>query len=76
MCYAGTKKYYILQLAQRPGALRDFLSFLGPEDDFARLEYLKKFAGTAPGLPEAPTPESKGLSMSKTTMRLLKARTH
>ena len=37
-------KYFILRLAQRPGALRDFLALLGPEDDIARFEYLKKSA--------------------------------
>ncbi|MDP3526929.1 MAG: pyridoxal-phosphate dependent enzyme, partial [Hoeflea sp.] len=44
MRYAGTKKYFVLRLAQRPGALRDFLNLLGPEDDIARFEYLKKSA--------------------------------
>ncbi|MEM5472633.1 threonine ammonia-lyase IlvA [Hoeflea sp. AS60] len=44
MRYAGTKKYFILRLPQRPGALRDLLSLLGPEDDIARFEYLKKSA--------------------------------
>ncbi|WP_299862911.1 threonine ammonia-lyase IlvA [uncultured Hoeflea sp.] len=44
MRHAGTKKYFILRLAQRPGALRDFLSLLGPDDDIARFEYLKKSA--------------------------------
>ncbi|MCY0095261.1 threonine ammonia-lyase IlvA [Hoeflea ulvae] len=44
MRYAGTKKYFILRLAQRPGALSDFLALLGPEDDIARFEYLKKSA--------------------------------
>jgi len=39
---AGLKKYFILRLPQRPGALRDFLATLGPEDDIARFEYLKK----------------------------------
>ncbi len=38
------KKYFILRLPQRPGALRDFLEMLGPEDDIARFEYLKKSA--------------------------------
>ncbi|MFV0293539.1 MAG: threonine ammonia-lyase IlvA [Paracoccus sp. (in: a-proteobacteria)] len=42
--YAGLKKYFILRLPQRPGALRDFLEMLGPEDDIARFEYLKKSA--------------------------------
>lgn len=42
--YAGLKKYFILRMPQRPGALREFLSMLGPEDDIARFEYLKKSA--------------------------------
>ncbi len=41
---AGLKKYYILRLPQRPGALREFLDMLGPDDDIARFEYLKKSA--------------------------------
>lgn len=42
--YSGLKKYYILRMPQRPGALRDFLEMLGPDDDIARFEYLKKSA--------------------------------
>ena len=42
--YSGVKKYFLLRLPQRPGALKDFLSILGPEDDIARFEYLKKSA--------------------------------
>lgn len=42
--YAGLKKYFILRMPQRPGALKDFLQILGPEDDIARFEYLKKSA--------------------------------
>jgi len=42
--YCGLKKYFILRLPQRPGALRDFLELLGPSDDIARFEYLKKSA--------------------------------
>ncbi len=42
--FAGLKKYFILRLPQRPGALKDFLGLLGPEDDIARFEYLKKSA--------------------------------
>ena len=42
--YAGVKKYIILRMPQRPGALREFLGMLGPEDDIARFEYLKKSA--------------------------------
>ncbi len=42
--YSGLKKYMILRLPQRPGALKEFLGMLGPEDDIARFEYLKKSA--------------------------------
>lgn len=42
--FAGLKKYIILRLPQRPGALKDFLNLLGPDDDIARFEYLKKSA--------------------------------
>jgi threonine dehydratase len=42
--YSGVKKYFLLRMPQRPGALRDFLETLGPEDDIARFEYLKKSA--------------------------------
>ena len=41
---SGIKKYLILRLPQRPGALKDFLALLGPDDDIARFEYLKKSA--------------------------------
>jgi threonine dehydratase len=40
--WQGLKKYFILRLPQRPGALRDFLDLLGPDDNIARFEYLKK----------------------------------
>ena len=42
--YSGVKKYLLLRLPQRPGALKEFLNILGPEDDIARFEYLKKSA--------------------------------
>lgn len=42
--FMGIKKYFILRMPQRPGALKEFLSFLGPDDDIARFEYLKKSA--------------------------------
>ena len=44
MRYQGLKKYFILRMPQRPGALKDFLGLLGPDDDIARFEYLKKSA--------------------------------
>ena len=42
--YSGLKKYFILRLPQRPGALRDFLDALGPNDNITRFEYMKKSA--------------------------------
>ncbi len=42
--FSGVKKYFILRLPQRPGALKEFLGILGPNDDIARFEYLKKSA--------------------------------
>ena len=44
MRFQGLKKYFIVRMPQRPGALRDFLAILGPHDDIARFEYLKKSA--------------------------------
>ncbi|MBU3031233.1 threonine ammonia-lyase IlvA [Paracoccus marinaquae] len=42
--FSGVKKYFVLRMPQRPGALRDFLQLLGPDDDITRFEYLKKSA--------------------------------
>ncbi|WP_050527140.1 threonine ammonia-lyase IlvA [Pseudorhodobacter aquimaris] len=42
--FLGLKKYFILRMPQRPGALKEFLMMLGPNDDIARFEYLKKSA--------------------------------
>ncbi len=42
--YEGLKKYFVFRFPQRPGALRDFLQLLGPDDDISRFEYLKKSA--------------------------------
>ena len=42
--YSGLKKYFILRMPQRPGALKEFLGILGPDDDICRFEYLKKSA--------------------------------
>ncbi len=44
MRFEGFKKYYVLRMPQRPGALKEFLGLLGPDDDIARFEYLKKSA--------------------------------
>ncbi|MEL6374664.1 MAG: pyridoxal-phosphate dependent enzyme, partial [Pseudomonadota bacterium] len=41
---SGLKRYYILRLPQRPGALREFLDLFGADDDITRFEYLKKSA--------------------------------
>ena len=40
--FAGLKHYFIVEFPQRAGALREFLSLLGPEDDIAHFEYIKK----------------------------------
>jgi len=42
MRYEGFRKYYILRLPQRSGSLKEFLSFLGPDMDIVRFEYLRK----------------------------------
>lgn len=42
--FEGLKKYFVFRFPQRPGALRNFLDLLGPEDDITRFEYLKKSA--------------------------------
>lgn len=42
--YEGLKKYFVFRFPQRPGALRSFLDLMGPDDDIARFEYLKKSA--------------------------------
>ena len=42
--FAGVKIYLILKMPQRPGALKEFLELLGPEEDITRFEYLKKTA--------------------------------
>ncbi len=61
MHFQGLKKYFILRLPQRPGALKDFLALLGPDQDIARFEYLKKsarnFGSVLIGI-EAGAPES------------------
>ena len=49
--YEWKKRYYLVKFPQRPGALKDFLEFLGPDDDIARFEYMKKSnRNTAPVL--------------------------
>lgn len=40
--FEGLKKYFIINFAQRAGALREFLDLLGNNDDIVRFEYLKK----------------------------------
>lgn len=43
LVYKGLKHYFILEFAQKPGQLRNFLdNALGPNDDIVRFEYLKK----------------------------------
>ena len=41
--YEGLKHYFLIQFAQRPGALKEFVnSVLGPHDDITRFEYIQK----------------------------------
>ncbi|KAA2241867.1 threonine ammonia-lyase IlvA [Chitinophaga agrisoli] len=42
LLYEGLKHYFIVRFAQRPGALKDFLAMLGPNDDITRFEYIQK----------------------------------
>src|SRR3546814_13775313 len=43
LIYEGLKHYFIIEFAQKPGQLRNFLNeVLGPDDDIVRFEYLKK----------------------------------
>ena len=41
--FEGLKHYFLISFAQRPGALKQFVNdVLGPHDDIARFEYMKK----------------------------------
>lgn len=41
--YEGLKHYFLISFAQRPGALKQFVSdVLGPTDDITRFEYMQK----------------------------------
>lgn len=41
--YEGLKHYFLISFAQRPGALKEFVSnILGPTDDITRFEYMQK----------------------------------
>ena len=41
--FEGLKHYFLIRFAQRPGALKQFVSeVLGPNDDITRFEYMKK----------------------------------
>ncbi|MGH1576091.1 threonine ammonia-lyase IlvA [Planktotalea sp.] len=66
--FAGLKKYFILRMPQRPGALKEFLGILGPDDDISRFEYLKKsarnFGSVLIGL-ETKKPESFDILLAK-----------
>lgn len=43
LVYQGRKHYFIIQFAQKPGELRNFVDkALGPTDDIVRFEYMKK----------------------------------
>ncbi|MGC4234308.1 MAG: threonine ammonia-lyase IlvA [Niabella sp.] len=41
--YEGLKHYFLINFAQRPGALKQFVNdVLGPDDDITRFEYMQK----------------------------------
>jgi threonine dehydratase len=41
--YEGLKHYFLINFAQRPGALKEFVTnILGPTDDITRFEYMQK----------------------------------
>lgn len=41
--YEGLKHYFLVNFAQRPGALKEFVNYvLGPADDITRFEYMQK----------------------------------
>lgn len=41
--YEGLKHYFLIRFAQRPGALKEFVTnVLGPADDITRFEYMQK----------------------------------
>jgi threonine dehydratase len=43
LVYQGRKHYFIIEFAQKPGQLRQFVDeALGPNDDIVRFEYIKK----------------------------------
>ena len=42
LLHEGLKHYFIIKFPQRAGALKDFLSVLGPHDDIAHFQYTKK----------------------------------
>lgn len=52
LIYDGVKHYFVINFPQRPGALREFVNdILGPNDDIARFEYIKRASrGTGPVL--------------------------
>lgn len=43
LLYEGLKHYFLIRFAQRPGALKEFVSHvLSPDDDITRFEYIQK----------------------------------
>ncbi|MEI7579086.1 MAG: threonine ammonia-lyase IlvA [bacterium] len=43
LVYKGLKHYFVINFAQKPGQLKNFLNkALGPNDDIVRFEYIKK----------------------------------
>lgn len=61
--HEGRKRYLLITFPQRPGALKEFINLLGPDDDIARFEYLKKWnKEKAPALIGIETSDSSNFS--------------
>lgn len=68
--YLELKKYFIISFPQRPGALREFLDILGPNDDIAYFEYIKKNSKErGPALVGIETNDPKNLAELKKRMK-------
>ncbi|PCJ18819.1 MAG: hypothetical protein COA96_16525 [SAR86 cluster bacterium] len=61
LLYEGRKHYFVINLAQRAGALKEFVvEVLGPEDDIVFFEYAKKTNRThGPAIVGIETPSNK-----------------
>ncbi|MBI4078748.1 MAG: threonine ammonia-lyase IlvA [Candidatus Levybacteria bacterium] len=73
LVYQGKKHYFLIEFAQKPGQLRQFVDkALGPTDDIVRFEYIKKSAKeTGPALVGIEQASSKDFDRLKKKMKKL-----